>query len=255
MINRLKQLLISPYEYAVLYLGLLYFALLCLSWSMVASVLRHLLPDKLGVRVGQYAIMLGFRLFLFTMRSSGLFKFDLTALDALRGEPLIITTNHPGLIDVVLVGSRLPRMVCVLKANLLDNPLLGGGASMAGYIRNDSTGNLIRRSATAINEGSQLLIFPEGTRTTTAPINSFKGGFGLVAKKSGVAIQTAFIETTTPFLGKGWPLWKKPDFPVTFSVRLGKRYQATHDVTSFVADIETYYRHELKTHPVFKKKY
>lgn len=244
--NWLSQQLKSLYEYFVIYAGLLYFAVLCFSWSMVASILRRLMPKKIGEHIGQYAIMIVFRIFLFTLRCSGLFKFDLKELDALRGEPLIITTNHPSLIDVVLIGSRLPRMVCVLKASLLDNPLLGGGASMASYIRNDTTTNLIRRAAAATHEGSQLLIFPEGTRTTTAPINSFKGGFALIAKKSGVPIQTAFIETNSPFLGKGWPLWKIPACPLVYRVRLGKRYQATEDVQNFVADLETYCRQELK---------
>lgn len=236
----------SLYEYVVLYGGLLFFALVCLAWSLPASVLRHLLPRRLGEQIGQYAIMVVFRIYLFVVRASGLVKCDLKALDSLRGVPLIITTNHPSLIDVVLIGSRLPRMVCVLKANLLDNPLLGGGASMAGYIRNDSTGNLIRRAAVATREGSQLLIFPEGTRTVSDPINPFKGGFGLVAQKSGVPIQTAFIETNSPFLGKHWPLLKKPEFPLVYRVRLGERFEATGDVKQFVVDLEDYYRREMQ---------
>jgi 1-acyl-sn-glycerol-3-phosphate acyltransferase len=235
----------SLYEYIVLYGGLLFFAVVCLAWSLPASVLRHLLPRRTAEKVGQYAIMVVFRLYLFVVRASGLVKCDLTALDALRGQPLIITTNHPALIDVVLIGSRVPRMVCVLKANLLDNPLLGGGASMAGYIRNDSTGNLIRRAAAATREGSQLLIFPEGTRTVQEPINPFKGGFGLVAQKSGVPIQTAFIEANSPFLGKHWPLLKKPEFPLVYRVRLGERFTPSGDVKQFVADLEDYYRREM----------
>lgn len=235
----------SLYEYIVLYGGLLFFALICLAWSLPAGVLRHVLPRRIAESVGQYAIMLVFRTYLLVVRASGLVKCDLAALDGLRGEPLIITTNHPALIDVVLIGSRLPRMVCVLKAKLLDNPLLGGGASMAGYIRNDSTGNLIRRAAAATKEGSQLLIFPEGTRTVTDPINPFKGGFGLVAQKAGVPIQTVFIEANSPFLGKHWPLLKKPEFPLRYRVRLGERFEATGDVKNFVADLEDYYRREI----------
>ena len=236
----------SLYEYFVLYGSLLFFALICLAWSLPAAVLRHLLPKRIAVSLGQYTIMLGFRAYLLVVRASGLVKCDLNALDVLRGETLIITTNHPSLIDVVLIGSRLPRMVCVLKASLLDNPMLGGGASMAGYIRNDSIGNLIRSVTAATHEGSQLLIFPEGTRTITEPINPFKGGFGLVAKKAGVPIQTVFIETNSPFLGKGWPLLKKPEFPLTYRVRLGQRFDATGDVKTFVADLEAYYRREMQ---------
>ncbi len=236
------------YEYVVLYGGLLFFALICLAWSLPAGVLRHLLPKRVALRVGRYAIMLVFRTYLFVVRASGLVKCDLSALDALRDEPsLIIATNHPALIDVVLVGSRLPNFVCVLKAALLDNPLLGGGASMAGYVRNDSTAMLVRESTVALHGGAQLLIFPEGTRTVQQPVNEFKGGFGLVAKKAGAPIQTVFIETNTPFLGKHWPLLKKPEFPLTYRVRLGKRFQPQDDVKTFVADLEEYYRRELQS--------
>jgi 1-acyl-sn-glycerol-3-phosphate acyltransferase len=188
-----------------------------------------------------------FRTYLAVVRASGLVRLDLAALDALRGEPsLIIATNHPALIDVVLVGSRLPNMVCVLKAKLLDNPLLGGGASMAGYVRNDSTSILVRESAAALHGGAQLLIFPEGTRTVQQPVNEFKGGFGLVAKKAGAPIQTVFIETNTPFLGKHWPLSRKPEFPISYRVRLGRRFEAQDDVKAFVADLEGYYRREMQ---------
>ena len=236
----------SLYEYMVLYGGLLFFALLCLAWSVPASLLRHLLPRRAGEIVGQYAIMLGFRLYLFVVRASGLVKCDLAVLKALRDQrSLIITTNHPSLIDVVLIASQLPRIVCVLKAQLLDNLFLGGGARMAGYIRNDSAGNLIRESAAATRRGGQLLIFPEGTRTVQQPINEFKGGFGLVAKKYGVPVQTVFIEASSPFLGKGWSLWKKPEFPLVYRVRLGKRFDVNGDVKAFITDLEQYYREQL----------
>jgi len=240
------QKIITCYEYFVLYSGLLFFALICLAWSLPASMLRHLLPRTIGEIVGQYAIMLVFRTYLLVVRASGLVKCDLAALKALRDQrSLIIITNHPSLIDVVLIASQLPRIVCVLKAQLLDNPLLGGSAHMAGYIRNDSTGNLIRESAAATRRGGQLLIFPEGTRTLQRPINEFKGGFGLVAKKSGLPVQTVFIETRSPFLGKGWSLWEKPEFPLVYRVRLGERLDVVGDVKAFVNDLERYYREQL----------
>jgi 1-acyl-sn-glycerol-3-phosphate acyltransferase len=241
----------APYEYLVLYGGLLFFALMCLAWSLPAGLLRHVLPQRLGERIGQYAIMLVFRTYLLVVRASGLVKCDLSALDALRDRgALIITTNHPSLIDVVLIASRLPRIVCVLKASLLDNPLLGGGARMAGYIRNDSTGNLIRESVAATREGSQLLIFPEGTRTVQQPINEFKGGFGLIARKAKVPVQAVFIESNSPFLGKEWPLWKLPAFPLVYRVHVGECFDVTGDAKTFVTDLERYYREQLTQKPL-----
>jgi 1-acyl-sn-glycerol-3-phosphate acyltransferase len=236
----------APYEYLVLYGGLLLFAVMCLAWSLPAGVLRHLVPEKPGERISQYAIMLVFRMYLAAIRMSGLVKCDLSALDSLRDKRgIIITTNHPSLIDVVLIASRLPHIICILKAELLDNPLLGGGARMAGYIRNDSAGKLIRRSVAAVHAGNQLLIFPEGTRTLSPPVNEFKDGFGLIARKGGVPIQTVFIETNSPFLGKHWPLLKKPAFPLTYRVYLGQQFEVIGDVKIFVDQLEQYYRRQL----------
>lgn len=236
----------SLYEYIVLYGGLLFFALICLAWSLPASVLRHLLPKRIALVVGRYAIMLVFRTYLFVVRASGLVKCDLGALDVLRNEPsLVIVTNHPALIDVVLIGSRLPNFVCVLKAKLLDNPLLGGGASMAGYVRNDSTAMLIRESSVALRDGAQLLIFPEGTRTVRHPVNEFKGGFALAAKKAGVPVQTVFLEASSPFLGKNWSFFYKPEFPLRYKVRLGERFEVKGDAKTFAADLESYYREQM----------
>lgn len=248
--NAIYRKLKSAYEYAVLYGGLALFALMCLAWSLPAAVLRHLMPKKAGERISQYVIMTAFNVYLLTLRASGLVKCDLSALDALRKERgIIITTNHPSLIDIVLIASRLPRIVCILKAQLLDNPLLGGGARMAGYIRNDAAGKLIRRSVAATHEGNQLLIFPEGTRTLSPPINEFKDGFGLIARKAGVPIQTVFIEASSPFLGKGWPLLKKPEFPLVYRVRVGKRFVVKDDVKTFVGELEQYYRQQLSPAP------
>ncbi len=238
--------LMSPYEYLVLYGGLLLFAVMCLAWSLPAAVLRHLVPEKTGERISQYAIMLVFRTYLAAIRMSGLVRCDLSALDGLRGDRgIIIATNHPSLLDVVLIASRLPHIVCILKAELLDNPLLGGGARMAGYIRNDSAGKLIRKSVAALHAGNQLLIFPEGTRTSSPPVNEFKDGFGLIARKGAVPIQTVFIETSSPFLGKRWPLLKKPEFPLSYRVHLGERFEVTGEVKPFVDELEQYFRREL----------
>ena len=52
--------------------------------------------------------------------------------------------------------------------------------------------------------GENLLIFPEGTRTSALAINPFKNGFALIAKKTGASIQTVFIEREGRYLSKGF---------------------------------------------------
>jgi 1-acyl-sn-glycerol-3-phosphate acyltransferase len=235
-----------PYEYLVLYGGLSMFGLLMLVWSLCAAVLYLLLPRRVGAALGQHALTALFSLYLAMLKASGLVKLDLGALDALRDErSLVVTPNHPSLIDVVLVVSRLPRVVCIMKAGIGDNLLFGGAARLADYIRNNTPLGLTRSAATAVRAGSQLLVFPEGTRTRHGPVNAFKGGFALIAKKAGAPVQTVFIETNSSFLGKGWPLLKKPAFPLIYRARLGQRFEVNGEVKSFVSDLECYYRDTL----------
>lgn len=239
------------YEYLVLYAGLFLFATICLCWSLIATPLYLLLPRKFGARVGQFAIMVCFRVFIFIMRGSGIFRCDLNQLDLLRNQgALIIAPNHPSLIDVVLIASRLPNIVCIMKAEIWDNILLGGGARLAGYIRNDSPRNMVKLAAAATIPGNQLLIFPEGTRSVQAPVNQFKGGFALIAKTAGVPVQTVFIETNSRFLGKGWALFRKPTFPLEYRVRLGDRFHVEGDVKRFITDLQNYYRQALESGPL-----
>jgi 1-acyl-sn-glycerol-3-phosphate acyltransferase len=206
-----------------------------------------LLPRKIGLSLGRLAIMALFRGFLCALKASGIVKCDLSALDALRDEgALIIAPNHPSLLDAVLVASRLPRVACIMKAGLWDNLILGGGARFAGYIRDDSPFTMIRLAAAALRAGNQLLIFPEGTRTRHEPINRFKGGFALIAKTARIPVQTVFIETNSPFLGKEWPLFRKPVFPLNYRVRLGRRFEVQGDVKTFVAELECYYRQAIE---------
>lgn len=234
------------YEYFVFYFGCLYFGVGCALVSLVSTVLHPLLPRRFGAWLGRSMAGVHFRGFLGLLRLSGLARIDLAALDQLRGErSIIIAPNHPSLLDVVFIISRLPQTACIMKAELWDSFFLGGGARLSGHIRNDAPINLVRRSARELCAGNQLLVFPEGTRTRAAPVNAFKGGFALMAKKSGGTVQTVFIETNSTFLGKSWPLLKKPDFPLFYRARLGLRFTAEGDVKSFVSGLENYYREEL----------
>jgi 1-acyl-sn-glycerol-3-phosphate acyltransferase len=236
------------HEYFVFYFGFLYFGIGCAFFSLVCTVLHAFLPGRFGARVGRWLTGVHFRGFLAVLRASGLVRIDLAALDQLRGErSIIIAPNHPCMLDAVFVISRLPQTACIMKAEIWDSFFLGGGARLSGYIRNDAPINLVRQSVDELHAGHQLLVFPEGTRTREPPINAFRGGFALMAKKSGAEVQTVFIETNSAFLCKGWPLLKKPDFPLLYRARLGVRFTAESDVKAFVSKLENYYREELST--------
>ncbi|MEO5766432.1 MAG: lysophospholipid acyltransferase family protein [Casimicrobiaceae bacterium] len=228
-----------------LYFGVACLGLLCIVWTPFAILLPALLPARFARTVGQWGITLGFRAYVWILALIGAFRFDLRALDALRGQPpMIIAPNHPGLIDAVLVISRLP-VNCIMKAALERNFFLGAGARLAGYIGNDSVHRMIQRSVRSLRQGDHLLIFPEGTRTTRAPVNAFTGSIGIIARRAGVPIQTVIIDTDSPYLSKGWSLLRRPKLPITCRVRLGQRFDPPQSAREFVADLERYFAAEL----------
>ena len=245
--QRVGMALLRVYQTAAFFLVLAAFGVIFLGWNLPATALRWALPRHVAEPFGQAAISLAFRNLLTLMRAVRLAEFDLTALDALRDEPgLVIAPNHPALIDVVLVISRLPRVVCIAKASLWDNPALGAGARLAGYIRNDASQyRLVRDAAAAVAAGRQLLVFPEGTRTTGGAVGPMKGGFALMARRAGAPVQTVLLESNTPYLRKGWPLLKQPPFPLFFRARLGRRFIVDGDASAFAEQLEAYFRSEL----------
>ena len=193
--------------------------------------------------------MTGFRIYLWIMRAAGLARFDLREIDALAAEsPLVIISNHRSLLDAVLIISRLPRVVCITKASLWDNTFLGGGIRMAAYIRNDVPLRLIRSAAAALSGGQHLLIFPEGTRSASDQLAPFKPGFALMAKAGHADVQTILLESNSPYLRKGWGLFRRPEFPLVYRARLGRRFRVAGDLTAFVAEAESYVRAELALH-------
>ena len=90
-----------------------------------------------------------------------------------------------------------------------------------------------------------MLLFPEGTRTTRFPIGALQGTTGLIAKKASVAVQTVFIETNSGFLGKGWSVLWTPKMPVTYRIRLGKRFEPPQHTAHFASELEAYFQSEL----------
>src|SRR3984957_15215423 len=189
------------YEYFALYSSLTLLGLICLTWSVFAIPLYFILPRRIGTAVGRRGIMSGFRIYAWSLAITGTYRLDLRAIDSLKGGPaVILAPNHPNLIDALLILTRHPNLVCVMKSALMRNVFLGSGSRLARYVRNDSSRQMVKESVAHLQAGGVLLLFPEGTRTTRFPINPLVGSVGLIAKHANVPVQTLVIETDSPYL-------------------------------------------------------
>ena len=229
-----------------LHTGYLALGLVCLVASVAAVAMRVLLPRATNMRLGRRLIAYSCRMYLRLLSFMGACRFDLSELDALRGgPPVIVAPNHPCLLDAIMILSRLPNAGCIMKAELVNNVFFGVSARLVGYIRNTPLRTMVQLSVDDLHRDSHLLLFPEGTRTNRPVVGNMQGTTGLISKRAGIPVQTVFIETDSAFLGKGWSLLWTPRMPITYRVRLGKRFDPPENTAQFTRELQQYFQAEL----------
>ncbi|WP_457332848.1 lysophospholipid acyltransferase family protein [Rhizobacter sp. P5_C2] len=236
------------WQLACFYLLLLGLGLASLVWSLVAALMLPVVPRRRAQVIGRHVVASSYRVFWNLAAGFGLMEVDSQALDRLNDDAsgLVVVANHPSMVDALLIVARLQRGVCIMKGDLMRNVFLGAGARIARYIPNDSPRTMLRHAIENLREGAQLVMFPEGTRTEAGGmLNRFRPGVTAIAHKAGVPIQTVFIETDSPYLRKGWPIWRVPPFPMAFTLRLGERFEPRESAALSLDELESYFRTEL----------
>jgi 1-acyl-sn-glycerol-3-phosphate acyltransferase len=234
-------------SWLTIYLGVPFLGLMCLAWTLIALPARLVLSRRRGIALGRGGISQGFRLYVKLLSVFGAYRFDMRALESLAQERgVVIAPNHPGLIDAVVLLAHHPNMACIMKTALMRNVFLGAGARLAGFIGNTPPRRMISDAVEAVRDGAALLLFPEGTRSRRDPVNEFQLTVGAIAKHARAPVLTVLIECDSPYLGKGWPLFRVPALPITYRVRLGRRFAPPSDVREFTSELEDYFRGELR---------
>ena len=204
----------------------------------------------------RYVIHMVFRFFVWSVRRLGVIDVAVEGRQRLadcRG--CLVVANHPTLLDVVILMSLSPRLQCVVKHQLWRNFFLRGVVSAAGFIRNDlPTEDLLERCAKVFAEGDNLLIFPEGTRTTPGATPKFLRGFANIATLSHVEIQPVVISCVPVTLSRGEPWYSVPPSRPCFRIKLKERWGATVcnqlpqralNARHLVRSLEAYYQDAL----------
>jgi len=231
-------------------IGFFYVLLLELAIGLLLGNLACLplivLPARLRQRLMQSLISYFLRVFLWSGEVYGVMRLDLKNLDRLNQESrLILVANHPSMIDVFLIVSRLRRSVCLMKASISSNLFLGIGAHLAGYVSNRQVDHALRKAIDSVRAGSLLLTFPEGTRTIRQPVNDIKPGFALIAKRAQAPIQTILIRTNSEYLSQGWKIWRAPPLPMVYKAVIGEQlfYSNSHSETA--SQLQNYFENTL----------
>lgn len=123
--------------------------------------------------------------------------------------PGIYMSNHQSLFDIPVLLGHLPiQFRWLAKAELFRIPLFGHAMGRVGYISIDRSDRKsafasLARAADMIRGGVSVLIFPEGTRSRTNTLRSFKKGGFVLAVDSGVPVTPVITLGTHEIMPKG----------------------------------------------------
>ena len=162
-------------------------------------------------------------------RINPLWKLRVEGKQYLRpGDRYVVTVNHQSMLDIPLMYV-LPYLnfKWVAKTDVYKWPLFGIVLRLHGDITVDPKGSVrktmhfIEAGSERLNNGTSVIIFPEGTRSRDGEIHNFKDGAFMLARHAGAGILPCVIDGGKNFI-KGWRLQ-----PTTFTVRITPPIPAT----------------------------
>jgi len=133
----------------------------------------------------------------------------------------MIVANHPSLIDVVYLLGHVPDANCIVKHSLWKNPYMRGPVTVAQYISNDGSAEMLERAAGVLREGQTLIVFPEGTRTTPGQDPVFHRGAAAIAVRGARIVTPVYITVEPTTLTKADRWYHVPDRRVHVRIRVG----------------------------------
>lgn len=125
-----------------------------------------------------------------------------------KGEQVICISNHQSFLDMALIAHLPWKMKWISKKEMFFIPVVGWIMFMTGQISvNRSKGAKAVKKLDAavpyIKKGNPLMIFPEGTRSKTGRLQSFKRGAFSLAFDNGFKILPMVIHGTSDILPSG----------------------------------------------------
>jgi 1-acyl-sn-glycerol-3-phosphate acyltransferase len=199
-----------------------------LALTVIPAVTLFQRDEHARTRRAQHIIRASFRFYLWLLQGMGILKLQVIGGEELRTcRGTLVVANHPTLLDIVILMALLPDAACVGKRQLWRNPVLRPVVRATGYIRNDCEPEIfIAKCRETLLAGSNLIIFPEGTRSVPGQPLRFQRGFAHIALASGVNLQPVLITCEPITLVKGEPYYRIPESPPQFRIEVAAAINA-----------------------------
>ena len=210
------------------------------------------------IRRVQQAVHIMFRGFVYMLTWAGVIKVSPENIARLTSAKVrVVIVNHPTLVDVVVLISLMPNAGCIVKQGIWRNPFMRGVVACAGYIPNRGAELLLEDCRHVLKNGTNLIIFPEGTRTVLGTsINSFARGAANIALRTKTDLLPVVLRTNAPGLSKQEAWYQIPRRTIGMRVEVGEtidhiRYDAIAGGDAKMArqltrDLEDYFKTNLE---------
>ena len=124
-----------------------------------------------------------------------------------RGETYVIVSNHLSLLDILVLHRLFRHFKWVSKIENFRIPFIGWNMRLNRYIQlrrgeRESVLQMMADCERTLRAGSSILMFPEGTRSRTGELQSFKTGAFELALRTRSPILPVVIEGTSNALPK-----------------------------------------------------
>jgi 1-acyl-sn-glycerol-3-phosphate acyltransferase len=169
----------------------------------------------------RHMIRLAFRALVGFMNQAGAISYSFPCAASLGHERQLVISNHPSLIDIVLLIAFVPGAACVVKRAAWRNPSMVVAVHAAGFVPNSPTDEMIEGASARLAAGECLIMFPEGTRTVPDQPAHFHRGAASVALRAARVVTPVFIDVHPPHLAKAVPWYQVPVIRPHYSVTVG----------------------------------
>jgi len=122
-------------------------------------------------------------------------RLRVTGLEHLPGTgPALIASRHESAFDTLIWLTLVPRVSYVVKTELTRIPVFGGLLRTSGMIPVDRSGGattmreLMRAGRRAVQDGRQIVIFPEGTRGEPGELLALQPGIAALAASTHLPV-------------------------------------------------------------------
>jgi 1-acyl-sn-glycerol-3-phosphate acyltransferase len=124
------------------------------------------------------------------------------------GKAVVYMPNHQSNSDPPAVASVLPPVLIMAKREFFRIPIMGTGMRMRGFIPVERSNRerafaAVDQAVASLKAGHSFLAFPEGTRSRTGRLQSFKKGVFVMAIKAGVPIVPISVSGASKIMRRG----------------------------------------------------